>query len=134
MAREYTVLHISSKFTILQIPYNFKLYLAKTVIFVNNAIYLCLYIMSTKQNTFQKFFIIFNYLTTSCVDSSLYLLNIVFARNPSSDLLRVNIIYPQPFFVQLYHSFFQNALPCFSLRKACIGLPQPHFHIKSLKY
>lgn len=41
MARENTALHISSKVTILQISYNFKLYLAKTVIFVNNAIYLC---------------------------------------------------------------------------------------------
>ena len=52
MARANPTLYISSKLTILQIPYNFKLYLAKTVIFVNNAIYLCLYIMSTKQNTF----------------------------------------------------------------------------------
>lgn len=134
MAREYTVLHISSKFTILQIPYNFKLYLAKTVIFVNNAIYLCLYIMSTKQNTFQKFFIIFNYLTTSCVGTDYFALNMDYAGKLSLIGKSVNIIYHTAFFVQLYHSFFQNALPCFSLRKACIGLPQPHFHIKSLKY
>ena len=38
MARASFTLYISSKVTILQKPHNFKLYLAKTVIFVNNAI------------------------------------------------------------------------------------------------
>ena len=38
MARANSTLYISSKVTILQNPHNFKLYLAKTVIFVNNDI------------------------------------------------------------------------------------------------
>ena len=90
--------------------------------------------MSTKQNTFQKYFIIFNYLTTSCVETDYFALNMDYAGKLSLIGKSVNIIYHTAFFVQLYHSFFQNALPCFSLRKACIGLPQPHFHIESLKY